>query len=65
MQLLWVHAFYRPRSHPDRFDVNVLWLGDLAARFSVVPFDGQRWEENIASLTEAPSAPIDAPEAAG
>ena len=46
-----IHAFYRPRSHPDGYDVNVRCLdGDLSGRFAIEPFDGQRWEDNVASL---------------
>ena len=46
-----VQAFYRPRSHPDGWDVNVRCLdGDAASRFRVVPFDGQHWENNIDTI---------------
>ncbi len=46
-----VHPFYTPRSHPDGVDVNVRCLdGEAPARFRVVPFDGRRWEENVASI---------------
>ena len=51
-----IHAFYVPRSHPDGFDVNVRCLdGDVEGLFHVIPFDGARWEENIASLFDRPS----------
>lgn len=50
-----VHAFYRPRSHPDSWDVNTRCLdGDAAARFAVKPFDGKNWEAAIGTL-RAPS----------
>jgi hypothetical protein len=43
-----IHAFYKPRSHPEGWDVNVRCLdGDAATKFTVTAFDGQRWEENI------------------
>ena len=43
-----IHPFYRPRSHPDCFDVNVRCLdGDALSRFRLVPFDGANWEQNI------------------
>lgn len=43
-----IHPFYRPRSHPDCFDVNVRCLdGDAISRFRIVPFDGANWEQNI------------------
>jgi hypothetical protein len=46
-----IHAFYRPRSHPDGYDVNVRCLdGDALAHFQVIPFDGQNWEDNIDQL---------------
>jgi len=44
-----IHAFYEPRSHPGHFDVNVRCLDDPKdiARFSIRPFDGRNWEENV------------------
>jgi hypothetical protein len=43
-----VHPFYTPRSHPEGIDVNVRCLDDDAAtRFTVVPFDGAHWEDNV------------------
>lgn len=46
-----IHSFYRPRSHPDGWDVNVRCLeGDAQSRFRVVPFDGRRWEENVDAI---------------
>jgi len=40
-----IHAFYTPRSHPDKVDVNVRCIEgiDLAA-LTVIPFDGRNWE---------------------
>jgi len=40
-----IHAFYSPRSHPDKVDVNVRCIEgiDLAV-LKIVPFDGQNWE---------------------
>ena len=59
-----IHPFYRPRSHPDWYDINVRCLEGNTASFVVVPFDGQHWEQNVASLPgavlpnqEAPSGP--------
>lgn len=49
-----IHPFYTPRSHPDGVDVNVRCLDpNLISRFAVVPFDGERWEENVASIRDA------------
>ncbi|WP_293124565.1 GFA family protein [Microcoleus sp. bin38.metabat.b11b12b14.051] len=43
-----IHSFYRPRSHPDRFDVNVRCLdSDAISEFDILPFDGVRWEHNV------------------
>jgi len=44
-----IHAFYEPRSHPGHFDVNVRCLDDTGAvlRFTVTPFDGRHWEDNV------------------
>nr|WP_290223229.1 GFA family protein [Trichocoleus desertorum] len=52
-----IHAFYRPRSHPNDFDVNVRCLdGDVLTRFQITPFNGSEWEENIDQLQIAPSS---------
>lgn len=47
-----IHGFYVPRSHPDGVDVNVRALDgdDPLARFRITPFDGRRWEDNVASI---------------
>jgi hypothetical protein len=46
-----IHAFYRPRSHPNDFDVNVRCLdGDVLEKFQITPFNGSKWEENIDQL---------------
>jgi hypothetical protein len=46
-----IHPFYRPRSHPDAWDINVRCLdGDAATSFAVMPFDGKRWEQNVATI---------------
>jgi hypothetical protein len=43
-----IHPFYTPRSHPDQIDVNVRCLdGDAIDRFSIAPFDGRNWEDNV------------------
>jgi hypothetical protein len=43
-----IHPFYTPRSHPDGVDVNVRCLdGDQLDAFTVKPFDGQNWEDNV------------------
>ena len=46
-----IHAFYRPRSHPDQWDVNARCLDDDAWKSRrVVKFDGQNWEENVEKI---------------
>lgn len=46
-----IHAFYRPRSHPEGFDVNIRCLdGNVLSRFRVEPFDGSNWEDSIHQL---------------
>jgi hypothetical protein len=40
-----IHAFYTPRSDPDKVDVNVRCLDGVdLTRVVVSPFDGRRWE---------------------
>lgn len=44
-----VHPFYRPRSHPNAYDINVRCLDeDILHRVPVEVFDGQEWEANVA-----------------
>ncbi len=46
-----IHAFYRPRSHPDMFDVNLRCLDEnVLSQFRIVPFDGVHWEDNVNQL---------------
>ena len=46
-----VAAFYVPRSHPDKIDVNVRCLDDVAvAELAVTRFDGRNWEASISTL---------------
>jgi hypothetical protein len=43
-----IHAFYRPRSHPEMIDVNIRTLdGETMAQFTIEPFDGKNWEANV------------------
>jgi hypothetical protein len=51
-----IHSFYRPRSHPDGFDVNVRCLdGDVSDLFEITPFEGRQWEDNIDTLRSSES----------
>lgn len=46
-----IHSYYRPRSHPDKIDVNVRCLDGVdPSTFSLAAFDGQNWEENVEGL---------------
>jgi hypothetical protein len=46
-----IHSFYRPRSHPNGWDINVHCLdGDVTSRFTVTPFDGKEWEKNVGAI---------------
>jgi len=43
-----VHPFYRPRSHPSAYDVNVRCLDlDVTERVRIERFDGERWEQSV------------------
>ncbi|MBY9067315.1 GFA family protein [Hyphomonas sp. WL0036] len=46
-----IKSFYIPRSNPDGFAVTWRALDDwMSFKVTVVPFDGQNWEENAARL---------------
>lgn len=45
-----IKPFYTPRSNPDGIDVNVRCLDPQPKRLTVVPFDGQNWEQHAAAL---------------
>ncbi|MBZ8183031.1 GFA family protein [Oscillatoria salina] len=48
-----IHPFYRPRSHPDAYDVNIRCLdGDLLSRFEIEFFDGAHWEANVEKIRQ-------------
>jgi hypothetical protein len=41
-----IHAFYVPRSDPDKIDVNVRCLDDVDLdAITIHPFDGRNWED--------------------
>ena len=43
-----IHAFYVPRSDPDKIDVNVRCLDDIdLSAIKIKSFDGQNWEAAI------------------
>ncbi len=41
-----VKPFYTPRSNPDGIDINVRCLDRAPKAMTIVPFDGQNWEDN-------------------
>jgi hypothetical protein len=42
-----IHAFYVPRSDPDKMDVNVRCLDDVDLdRLALETFDGRNWEQH-------------------
>ena len=46
-----IHAFYTPRSHPDKVDVNVRCIDGIdLATLKIMPFDGQNWEDARSTL---------------
>ncbi len=46
-----IHAFYRPRSHPEGYDVNLRCLDDNPiAQFEIDRFDGINWEDRIDTI---------------
>ena len=50
-----IHAFYRPRSHPHDWDINLNCLDhaeqpNFFQQFSIQDFNGQAWEKNIESI---------------
>ncbi|HEY5945228.1 MAG TPA: GFA family protein [Kofleriaceae bacterium] len=45
-----MQPFYRPRSHPDAWDVNVRCLDVPLAHWRIRPFDGANWEQNVESI---------------
>ena len=48
-----IHSFYRPRSHPDGYDVNLRCLDDYPLdRFQITTFDGAHWEDQIDQIRD-------------
>ena len=44
-----IHPFYRPRSDPDKIDVNVRCLDGVdVATLKIAEFDGRNWEHAMA-----------------
>jgi hypothetical protein len=50
-QTCGIAPFYRPRSHPNDYDVNARCLdGNAMSDFTVVPFDGENWEASVEKI---------------
>ncbi len=48
-----IHSFYRPRSHPGWFDINLNCLDQVnLSDFEIKSFDGQNWEENVGKIKQ-------------
>jgi hypothetical protein len=48
-----IHSFYRPRSHPDGYDVNLRCLDeDAIDLFEIATFDGKHWEEQVEKIQD-------------
>jgi hypothetical protein len=48
-----IHSFYRPRSHPDGYDVNLRCLDDDSIDlFEITAFDGKHWEEQVEKIQD-------------
>ena len=45
-----VKSFYVPRSNPDGISVNVRCLDPYPEKLTLIPFDGQNWEQHADSL---------------
>ncbi len=45
-----IRPFYVPRSNPDGISVNARCLDTQPRSMKIIPFDGQNWEQNAASL---------------
>ena len=46
-----VKPLYQPRSHPDKYSVNLRCIDEGTLTISeTIEFDGQNWEQNIDSL---------------
>lgn len=51
-----IKPFYIPRSNPDGVDVNANCLDDIPFGMTVVPFDGENWEQNAHRLAHKSKA---------
>ena len=50
-----IHAFYTPRSDPDKVDVNVRCLDGIElSAINTAPFDGKNWEAAYAAKQHQP-----------
>jgi hypothetical protein len=48
-----IHSFYRPRSHPDGYDVNLRCLdNNPIEQFEISTFDGAHWEDSIDTIRD-------------
>ncbi len=53
-----IKSFYRPRSNPDGWSVNLRCLDDPEGlNLRITPFDGRRWEEHGGALAHLSKEP--------
>jgi hypothetical protein len=46
-----IHSFYRPRSHPQDYDINLHCLDENPIhKFHITTFDGKHWEQQIHTI---------------
>ena len=51
-----IHPFYRPKSHPDSWDVNARCLDVPLAYWRIRAFNGVNWDDAVAEIVNAPAA---------
>ena len=49
-----IHPFYRPRSHPNCWDINARCLDVPLSHWRIKPFEGTNWDEAVVEILEAP-----------
>lgn len=52
-----IKPFYTPRSNPDGVDVNARCLDTKPVSMTIVPFDGQNWEQSAAARAHLSQQP--------
>jgi len=51
-QVCGIKSFYQPRSHPNAYSLNLNCCSGIdCLEIKIIDFDGQNWEDSIASIT--------------